>query len=299
MKSAIERGETLNSTRLRRVAVVVGILLLAVVVVPVGATASSELRAVADGSVIDFGPDGTPEGIHDGLGSVIVGFNAHFGPGEYRGVYEFDLSAVQPCAAGFAARLRLIFAGTFEPGPGAPGDPNLTLYGGVGDGSIDLADFGAGSLQASFLAYDSPIDVTALVNSLVASAESGASFVARPNPDSAAVSGAFLFSSTEISDAYGFAPTVLEVDCARFMTAPEQINALISLVDTYQLTKLGTSLEDKLGNAERLLSAGKETEAKDNLQSFINQVEAQRGKALTEDQTDTLSRVAQRILNVI
>jgi hypothetical protein len=299
MKSAIERGEPLNSTRLRRVAVAIGILLLGAVVVPMGATASTELRAVADGSVIDFGPDGTPEGIFDGLGSVIVGFNAPFGPGEYRGVYEFDLSTLQPCSTGFAARLRLIFAGTFEPGPGAPGDPNLTLYGGVGDGAIDLTDFGARSLQASFLAYDSPIDVTALVNSLVASAESGASFVVRPNPDSAAVSGAFLFSSTEISDTFGFAPTVLEIDCARFMTASEQINSLISLVDSYQLTKLGTSLEDKLGTAERLLSAGKETQAKDNLQSFVRQVEAQRGNALTEAQADTLTRVAQRILNII
>jgi hypothetical protein len=299
MKSAIKGGETLNSTRLRRVAVAIGILLLGAVVVPMGATASTELRAVADGSVIDFGPDGTPEGIFDGLGSVIVGFNAHFGPGEYRGVYEFDLSTLQPCATGFAARLRLIFAGTFEPGPGAPGDPNLTLYGGVGDGAIDLTDFEARSLQASFLAYDSPIDVTALVNSLVASAESGASFVVRPNPDSAAVSGAFLFSSTEISDTYGFAPTVLEIDCARFMTASEQINSLISLVDSYHLTKLGTSLEDKLGTAERLLSAGKETQAKDNLHSFIGQIEAQRGKALTEAQADTLTRVAQRILNII
>lgn len=299
MKSAIERGETLYGGRLRRVAVVIGILLLGAVVVPMGATASTEFRTVADGSVIDFGPDGTPEGIFDGLGSVIVGFNAHFGAGEYRGVYEFDLSTLQPCATGFAARLRLIFAGTFEPGPGAPGDPNLTLYGGGGDGAIDLADFGAGSLQASFLAYDSPIDVTALVHSLVASAESAASFVVRPNPNSVAVSGAFLFSSIEISDTFGFAPTVLEIDCARFMTASEQINALVSLVGSYQLTQLGTSLEDKLGTAGQFLSAGKEVQAKDNLRSFMRQVEAQRGKALTEAQADTLTRVAQRILNMI
>lgn len=53
MKSAIERGETLNSTRLRCVAVVVGILLLGAVVVPSGSSAPTVHVVKIDQATID------------------------------------------------------------------------------------------------------------------------------------------------------------------------------------------------------------------------------------------------------
>ena len=67
------------------------VLLVAADPTTAAANGATLLPADADGSVVDLGSDGTADFVHDGLGSVIVGFNAVFGPGEYRGVYEFDV----------------------------------------------------------------------------------------------------------------------------------------------------------------------------------------------------------------
>ena len=81
--------------------------------------------------------------------------------------------------------------------------------------------------------------------------------------------------------------------------AAEQVDDLLVLVDSYGLGKLGSSLHDKLVTVQRFLAAGKNRQAEDNLASFIAQVDAQRGKGLTEAQADALTTAALRILDVI
>jgi hypothetical protein len=81
--------------------------------------------------------------------------------------------------------------------------------------------------------------------------------------------------------------------------ASEQIADLIALVESYELGKLGTSLRDKLIAAQRFLAAGKPRQAEDNLSGFIAQVSAQRGKALSDSQSDALAAAAHRIIDVI
>lgn len=81
--------------------------------------------------------------------------------------------------------------------------------------------------------------------------------------------------------------------------ASEQVADLLALVDSYQLDKLGTSLQDKLVTVQQFLAAGKPRQAEENLAAFVAQVTAQRGKALTEEQADALETAALRIIDVI
>ncbi len=220
-------------------------LVLLVAAVPTTAVASGAtlLPADADGSVIDLGSDGTPDFVHDGLGSVIVGFNAHFGPGEYRGVYEFDVRGFQTCAEGFSVRLRLTYAGTFA----EAGDPNLTLSATTGDGAVTIEDFASGTVVTGFSPWDSEtyplnfIDVSAVVQSAVEAGSSHVAFIVRPNPVSASVQGAFLFSSNEISDAFGFTRTVLETECTIDNTPP--VLTLPSTVPVDATSPAGASVD--------------------------------------------------------
>lgn len=81
--------------------------------------------------------------------------------------------------------------------------------------------------------------------------------------------------------------------------ADEQLADLIGLLESYELGKLGTSLRDKLATVQRFLATGKPRQAEDNLESFVAQVEAQRGKGLTVRQADALMTAAHRIIDVI
>ena len=81
--------------------------------------------------------------------------------------------------------------------------------------------------------------------------------------------------------------------------ASEQLSDLIATVNAYNLTKLGTSLTDKLGTAQRMLDAGKPKQAVENLNALISQVESQTGKGLTTDQANQLTTYANRIKTVI
>lgn len=96
----------------------------------------------------------------DGLNSVVVGFNAHFGPGEYRGIYEFDLRQLPACDGDLRMTLRLSLVGSAFEGI----DPNLTLFAGPGDGALGAADFASGGVVTEFSAFDAApfndIDVT-------------------------------------------------------------------------------------------------------------------------------------------
>jgi hypothetical protein len=240
-------------------AVVIAGLALALLAPSTAAAASDAtlLRADADGSVIDLGSDGTPDFVYDGLGSVIVGFNAHFGPGEYRGVYEFDVHGFRTCAEGYSVRLRLSLAGTFADA----GDPNMTLLAASGDGAVTIEDFASGAAVTDFSPYASEtypltfIDVSPVVQSAVDAGNSHVAFIVRPNPVSSTVRGAFLFSSNEISDVYGFTPTVLETDCMFDNTPP--VLTVPSIVSVDATSPMGASVD-----YSRLDSATDETDGR-------------------------------------
>lgn len=82
-------------------------------------------------------------------------------------------------------------------------------------------------------------------------------------------------------------------------TAIQQLDDLIALVNSYALDQLGTSLQDKLASARRFLLAGKPSQAAEKLAAFIAQVEAQRGKAITGEQADTLTSAARLLGDLI
>ena len=67
-----------------------------------------------------------------------------------------------------------------------------------------------------------------------------------------------------------------------------QLQDLQGLVGSWNLGKLGTSLSDKLEAARKFIAANKLSQACDNLNSFLNQVNAQTGKGLTIDQATEL-----------
>ncbi|MBM2821461.1 MAG: hypothetical protein HW413_207 [Thermoleophilia bacterium] len=83
------------------------------------------------------------------------------------------------------------------------------------------------------------------------------------------------------------------------ITPSSEVTALIALVDSYNLGKLGTSLNDKLVTAQRMLAANKTKQACESLDSFLRQVKAQKGKGLTVKQADDLTAGAQAIKSVI
>jgi uncharacterized delta-60 repeat protein len=78
-------------------------------------------------------------------------------------------------------------------------------------------------------------------------------------------------------------------------SADEQLAALIALVESYDLRMLGSSLTDKLTSVQRLLERGKTAQACANLEGFLNQVSAQRGKGLTAAQADALISAGERV----
>ena len=65
------------------------------------------------------------------------------------------------------------------------------------------------------------------------------------------------------------------------------------------LTKLGTSLTDKLQNASNFVAAGQVSQACGTLTGFLHQVSAQKGKALTVVQAAALAARVIRIRNDI
>lgn len=174
---------------------------------------------IADGSVTDSDLDGAGESILDGLNSVLVGFNA-LGPGEHRGVYEFDVSSIPLGATVLSATLALNETGTRFDGT----DPNVTLHSGAGNGSLDASDFAAGTLVLGFLSNtagpstrDYVLDVRATVQELLDAGAQFIVFVVRPNPQASGGSGAILYSSNEIGVfSPQFGPAELMVDLAMF-----------------------------------------------------------------------------------
>jgi uncharacterized delta-60 repeat protein len=78
-----------------------------------------------------------------------------------------------------------------------------------------------------------------------------------------------------------------------------QLEDVIGLVGSWNLEKLGTSLTDKLSQAQRFNAEGKLKQACDTLGAVLSQVSAQTGKGLTLEQTQELMTRVTRIQNVI
>ena len=86
-------------------------------------------------------------------------------------------------------------------------------------------------------------------------------------------------------------------------TPAQAIDELSSLVAAYNIQQgLGGSLDAKLQNVQAALeavNAGQREDAASKLAAFINAVEAQRGKELTDAQADQLEALARRILSAL
>jgi len=161
---------------------------------------------VADGTVTDSDRDGRGDVLLDGANSVVVGYNA-LGPGEHRGVYEFDVRALPRLRDHDRLMLWLNQTGTRMDGT----LPLVTLYAGQGNGVLTAADFAAGRWAATFESlglgpdelgpdsgwYDNRIDVTQIVRRLTQRGARCVVFVIRPNPAAQARQGALLLSSME------------------------------------------------------------------------------------------------------
>ena len=76
---------------------------------------------------------------------------------------------------------------------------------------------------------------------------------------------------------------------------------LINKIDSWNLGKLGSSLHDKLVTVQRMLTAGKKQQALENLESFVHELDAQKGSGLPDWwwQSWQLKSDAQQIRTVI
>jgi hypothetical protein len=81
--------------------------------------------------------------------------------------------------------------------------------------------------------------------------------------------------------------------------AAEQTTQLIAGINDYKLTKLGSSLSDKLVTVQRMLATNKTKQALDNVNAFIRQVKSASGKGLTVEQATYLTTQALQIKAVI
>ena len=171
---------------------------------------STVLSPIVDGTATDTDGDGLGDVTYDGLGSVVVGY-AHpaLDSGEHRGVFEFDLAALEHrCAE--SAQLLLNVAGSFGPTSDIPFlYPNYTLNAGMGDGLLTAGDYSNADPIAS-LAFrtDVAIDVTEAVRSalhprLVRDRATPLRFVLAWDTAPSAVVGGLLFGSNELEEVYG------------------------------------------------------------------------------------------------
>lgn len=115
-----------------------------------------------------------------------------------------------------------------------------------------------------------------------------------------ATAGSYIVTLT-ITDDDG--ATATDTVLVTIQTLPEAITSFSSLVASYNIQQgIGSSLDAKLQNAQAALvaaNAGKRQDAANRLLAFINAIEAQRGKELTNAQADELEAWARRILAVL
>jgi len=111
-----------------------------------------------------------------------------------------------------------------------------------------------------------------------------------------------LIGQEAIADSVKVNTTLVDTNIIQLIppSPTERTEELLETIDTWDLPK-GTenSLSSKLKGAIHLLDKGNENGAIHKLMDFINQVDAQRGKKLTDDQADYLTTEAQRIIDLI
>ena len=112
--------------------------------------------------------------------------------------------------------------------------------------------------------------------------------------------GQFIVVLTVTDDA---GATATDSTLVTVQTPSQAITALSALVVSYNINHgIANSLETKLQNVAAALQAANANQRRDaanKLGAFINAVEAQRGKALTNAQADALESMARRILAVL
>lgn len=87
---------------------------------------------------------------------------------------------------------------------------------------------------------------------------------------------------------------------AVYKTPQQALQSLITLKESMGLPQgLTTSLDAKLNAASASLNSGDGNTAKNQLDAFINEVSAQAGKKITQDQANQLTSVAQNIISSI
>lgn len=173
-----------------------------------GPSSTTVLSPIIDGTVIDVDGDAAGDWTYDGFGSAVVGFNhLALGPGEDRGVLEFDLASLQRrCVSN--AELLLNVAGSFSDFY-AVQHPYFTVYAGAGDGELTTSDY-SGAAAAGNLAIedDVAVGVAGVLRRLLAPPPTRAQTVrfvlAWDKPASFAGSGGLLFGTSELEEAYGY-----------------------------------------------------------------------------------------------
>jgi CSLREA domain-containing protein len=84
------------------------------------------------------------------------------------------------------------------------------------------------------------------------------------------------------------------------VSVEDLIESLIELVKSFDLHQgIENALLAKLNSALEAIEAGDTTEARESIQSFINQVRAQSGKKITADQSEVLIEAAEEILEAL
>jgi len=182
--------------------------------VPIWATYS-----LVDGTAIDLDVDG--EGDFVAVGSVLVGWNSGYWPGEHRAVYDFDVRSAPKLQHGARIFLYLNCVGHFRNGQAMSHE--LSLYAGPGSGVIEIEDFQAGELVAEFDALDAcdpsewhgKIDVTKVVRRLIHQGAQDIVFIVRPDPGESASSGGILYNSYELFLRYGYVPATLVIEAKK------------------------------------------------------------------------------------
>jgi len=97
--------------------------------------------------------------------------------------------------------------------------------------------------------------------------------------------------------------TAIDTVLVTVLTPAQAIQSISGAVQSLNIAQgISNSLDAKLQNAAdaiNALNSGNRQDAVNKLQAFINSVEAQRGKELTDAQADALISAARRVLGVI
>lgn len=145
----------------------------ALVFTPASSSAMTMINTSAQGSIIDFLPFLSPDGVGDQLSTVFmdvthnttIGFQVR----EARSFMEYNIGSL----TGPVAQATITINTT-----GPESGKAIDVYGYVGNGTLELGDFGLGTLVTSFIApqFSTTFDVTAFINAQIAGAATFAGF---------------------------------------------------------------------------------------------------------------------------